>query len=87
MSDKFPLRFSEVVAYLLCIIVSTAMIWYLLIASYYYEDKPFIFFFLMAFVLMIAYCKIRLLIMLFPARVETCRICSFFSRKLEYQYL
>jgi len=67
MSDN--LRFSEVMAYVLCIIVSTAMIWYLLIAlSYYYEEIPLIFFFLMAFVLIIAYCKIRLLIMLFPAR-------------------
>jgi len=85
MSDNYPLRFSEAIAYLLCIVVSTVMIWLLLLSIFEQCDpcteKMGEYVFLPAFCLIIAYSKIRLLYMLFPARVEKCRICSLISKK------
>jgi TRAP-type C4-dicarboxylate transport system permease small subunit len=60
-------------AYLLCIVVSIAMIWYSLIALSYCNnctEIPLIFFFLTAFCLIIAYSGFRLFKMTFPARSE-----------------
>jgi hypothetical protein len=71
MSDYSSLGFSEAMAYVVCIIVSTVMIWLLLLSIFYcdtYTGKPLAYAFLIAFCLIIAYSKIKLLIMLFPAR-------------------
>jgi len=72
MSDDYPLRFSEAMAYVLCIIVSTAMIWLLLISIFEpcnpCKEKMGEYLFLPAFFLIIAYSGFRLFKMLFPAR-------------------
>ena len=72
MSDNYPLRFSEAMAYVLCIVVSTAMIWLLLISLFepceLCTEKTLDYVFLPAFVLIIAYSGFRLFKMLFPAR-------------------
>jgi hypothetical protein len=78
MSDDYPLRFSEAMAYVLCIIVSTSMIWLLLISifepSELCTEKTLDYAFILAFVLIIAYSGFRLFKMLFQARVETCQM-------------
>jgi uncharacterized protein YqhQ len=83
MPDHSSPRFGETMAYLLCIIVSTAMIWYLLLSIFApcnpCREKTLDYIFLIPFVLIIAYSKIRLLILLFPARIESCGICSLIS--------
>jgi len=72
MTDNFPLRFSEAMAYVLCIVVSTAMIWVLLLSIFEPCDpcteKMGEYLFLTAFCLIIAYSSFRLFKMLFPAR-------------------
>jgi hypothetical protein len=72
MSDNYPLRFSEAMAYVICIVVSTAMIWLLLISIFEpcnpCTEKMGEYLFLPAFVLIIAYSGFRLFKMLFPAR-------------------
>jgi len=72
MSDNYPLRFSEAMAYVLCIVVSTAMIWLLLISIFepceLCTEKTLDYAFFLAFCLIIAYSKIKLFKMLFPAR-------------------
>jgi flagellar biosynthesis protein FliQ len=74
MSDTYPLRFPEAVAYLICIIVSTAMIWLLLISIFEpctpCTEKTGEYLFLPAFILIIIYSSYRLFKMLFPARTE-----------------
>jgi hypothetical protein len=67
-SDNFSLRFSEAIAYVSCIVVSTAMIWYLIAAIYSCQrctDNTFEYASLLAFVLIISSTKIKLLIMWF----------------------
>jgi hypothetical protein len=71
MSDNSPLRFSEALAYVTCTVVSTAMIWYSLIELSYCNnctEIPFIFFFLTAFCMIIAYSTIKPFKGLFLAR-------------------
>lgn len=74
MSDNYPLRFSEAMAYLLCIVVSTAMIWLLLLSRFepceLCTEKIGEYGFLLAFVLIIVYSIIKLIIILFPVRAE-----------------
>jgi hypothetical protein len=71
MSDNYPLRFSEAMAYVTCIVVSTAMIWLILISifkpSELYTEKTLDYAFILAFVLIIAYSGFRIFKMLFPA--------------------
>jgi len=72
MSDNYPLRFSEAMAYVTCTVVSTAMIWYLTVALFYSENLlhlPLIFSFLIAFTLIILYSGFHLLKLLFPLKV------------------
>ena len=80
MADDSSPRFGETMAYVLCIIVSTAMIWLLLLSIFepclLCTEKMGEYVFLFVFCLVIAYATIRLFILLFPARAETCGICS-----------
>jgi hypothetical protein len=66
------LQFSKAIAYLFCMVLSIAMIWYLLLAIFYCEmctEKPLAYAFLLAFILIIGYAGFGLFKMLFPARV------------------
>jgi uncharacterized protein YqhQ len=83
MPDKSSPGFVETMTYVLCIIVSTAIIWYLLLSIFApcnpCTEKTLDYIFLIPFVLIIAYSKIMLLKLLFPARAESCMICSLIS--------
>jgi len=84
VSNYSTLKFSSVMSYLICIVLSISMIWYLLIAIFYCEtcsEKPLAYAFLVAFILIIGYASFGLFKMLFPARAELCKICSLIYRK------
>jgi len=71
-------------AYLFCIVLSIAMIWYLLLGIFYCStctEKPLAYAFIPAFILMIAYAGFGIFKILFPAKAESCPICTLISRK------
>jgi hypothetical protein len=76
----------RVLAYLTNIIVSVAMIWYLI--NFYLScstcaAKPLTFVFFVAFCAIIALSALRLSELLFPARKKPCPVCSLISRIVE----
>jgi hypothetical protein len=71
MSDNSSPQFDKTIAYLFCIVVSIAMIWYLLLAIFYCDtcsQKPLAYAFLLAFILIIAYASFGLFRMLLPGK-------------------
>jgi hypothetical protein len=76
----------RVLAYLTNIIVSVAMIWYLI--NFYLScstcaAKPLTFVFYVAFCAIIVLSALRLSELLFPARKKPCPVCSLISRIVE----
>ena len=76
----------RVLAYLTNIIVSVAMIWYLI--NFYLScstcaAKPLTFVFFVAFCAIIVLSALRLSELLFPARKKPCPVCSLISRIVE----
>ena len=76
----------RVLAYLTNIIVSVAMIWYLI--NFYLScstcaAKPLTFVFFVAFYAIIVLSALRLSELLFPKRKKPCPVCSLISRIVE----
>jgi len=76
----------RVLAYLTNIIVSVAMIWYLInffLSCSTCAAKPLTFVFFVAFCAIIVLSALRLSELLFPARKKPCPVCSLISRIVE----
>ncbi len=74
MPDNSSPPFGKTIAYIFCIVLSTAMIWYLSLVIFYCEtctEKPLAYAFILAFVLIIAYAGFVLFKMLFPAKIRS----------------
>lgn len=86
MSDTGSPPLLRVLAYLTNIIVSVAMIWYLINFSLSCSScaaKPLTFVFFVAFCAIIELSALRLSNLLFPARKKPCPVCSLISRIVE----
>jgi len=86
MSGTGSPQLLRVLAYLTNIIVSVAMIWYLI--NFYLScstcaAKPLTFVFFVAFCAIIVLSALRLSELLFPARKKPCPVCSLISRIVE----
>jgi len=84
MSDTSSPPSGKTMAYLFCIVLSIAMIWYLLLSIFSCETcaaKPLAYAFILAFILIIAYAGFSLFNMLFPAKAESCPVCALMNRK------
>ena len=84
MSDTSSPPPGKTMAYLVCVVLSIAMIWYLLLSIFSCETcaaKPLAYAFILAFILIIAYAGFGLFNMLFPAKAESCPICALMHRK------
>ncbi len=75
MPGDSPPRFWETMAYLLCIVVSTAMIWYLLLSIFApclpCTEKTLNYILLVPFFLILAYSGFRISRTLFPERKKS----------------
>jgi hypothetical protein len=86
MSETSSPPFWRVLAYLTNIIISVAMIWYLIIFFVTCSTctaKPLTFAFFVAFCAIIVLSGLRLFGLLFPARKRSCPACSLISRIIE----
>jgi prolipoprotein diacylglyceryltransferase len=75
-----------VLAYLVNIIVSVAMIWYLInffLSCSTCTAKPLIFVFFIAFLAIILISSFRLFGMLFPEKKKSCPACTLMTRIIE----
>ncbi len=85
MSDNYPLRFSEAIAYLLCIVVSTAMIWLLLLSIFEQCDpctkKNGGVCISLGILFDNCLFEDQTFVYAISARVEKCSICSLISKK------
>jgi len=79
-----PRRLVKRLAYLFCVVLSIAMIWYLVLSVFSCETcaaKPWAYLFILAFILIIAYAGFGLFNMLFPEKAESCPVCALLYRK------
>ena len=84
MSDNIFPKFWEVVGCILSIVVSVAMIWYIIAAISYEENFPqipLLILFFVAFIMIITYASFVLFNTLFPSRAESCPICALMDRE------
>jgi prolipoprotein diacylglyceryltransferase len=86
MSEPGSLPFWGVLAYLVNIVISVAMIWYLI--NFFFScstctAKPLTFFFFIAFLAIIMISAFRLFGMLFPEKKKSCPACSLITRIIE----
>jgi len=84
MSDTSSPPPGKTMAYLLCVVLSIAMIWYLVLSVFSCETcaaKPWAYLFILAFILIIAYAGFGLFNMLFPEKAESCPVCALLYRK------
>jgi hypothetical protein len=86
MSESGSPPLWKVLAYLANIIISIAMIWYLI--NFFFScstctAKPLTVVFFIAFLVIVAISSFRLFGMLFPERKKSCPACSLISRIFE----
>lgn len=84
MSDTSSPPPGKTMAYLFCVVLSIAMIWYLVLLIFSCGTctaKPLAYLFILAFALIIVYAGFSLFNMLFPEKAESCPICALMYRK------
>jgi len=84
MSDTSSPPPGKTMAYLVCIVLSIAMIWYLVLPVFSCGTctaQPLAYAFILACTLIIVYAGFGLFRILFPEKAESCPICALIYRK------
>jgi len=76
----------EILSYLFCIILSVAMIWYIHLAVNFWNMRAVPLYAIFAFIwfcIIIWYAAVHLVLLLLPARKETCPVCCLLAKIIE----